>query len=465
MSADLTYWIAGVEPVLDAPVGQLGGLLTTALCSSSPTRTGRHSGGSTHQHPYTTGPSGPLSTMRKSSKSPVKRLVRRRETPSLQVRSFERSTVSEPLDIETQDPRMFAWPDPTMAPAACRPPTSMDARRAGYAERTVTTNDGVRLAVRDYGSPGAAEHTVVLLHGLCLTQASWAAQLPPLRRRWGNAVRIITYDHRGHGQSTGAPMRTYRDRRACRRPRRGSHRSARHGPAHPCGALDGRHDGAGLPRPLRRRPSGGTAGPRPDRDRGGQDRERGIGRLLATPATGTLFNLVNRMPRDATDQAVQALLRPVSAVLAAFSGHGTASTNGVAAVAATAVRTTSLTTAAGFFLGLRRYDEYPHAFDHRREDDCGQRRSGHSDSGRPRSRPNRRHPRCYPSAPTWRGARASPGGATSCQHRNQPRDGPAPPSCATTRCCSLSYSENRMVPSELAISPAIADSWRTPRPG
>jgi hypothetical protein len=34
-----------------------------------------------------------------SSKSPVKRLVRTREPPSLPIRSFERTTVSEPLDI------------------------------------------------------------------------------------------------------------------------------------------------------------------------------------------------------------------------------------------------------------------------------------------------------------------------------------------------------------------------------
>ena len=254
---------------------------------------------------------------------------------------------------------MFAWPDPTMASAACRPPTSMDARRAGYAERTVTTNDGVRLAVRDYGSPGAAEHTVVLLHGLCVTQASWAGQLRPLRRRWGNTVRIITYDHRGHGQSTGAPMRTYRiDRLAADL---AEVLTAMHvtGPLTLAGhSMGGMTALAYL---------GRSAADRPVEPQGlaliataaGKIAERGIGRLLATPANGTLFNLVNRMPRDATDQAVQALLRPVSAVLAAFSGHGTVEHNGVAAVAATTVRTISLTTAAGFLPGLRRYDEYP----------------------------------------------------------------------------------------------------------
>ena len=45
---------------------------------------------------------------------------------------------------------------------------------------------------------------MVLLQGLSLTQASWALQVRELRRRWGNSVRIIAYDHRGHGDSTGA---------------------------------------------------------------------------------------------------------------------------------------------------------------------------------------------------------------------------------------------------------------------
>src|SRR4029079_19085515 len=77
-------------------------------------------------------------------------------------------------------------------------------------ERTVTTSDGARLAVRDYGSDRADAPTVVLLHGLLLTHESWEPQVCQLRRRWDSRIRIITYDHRGHGRSTGAPMPTYR---------------------------------------------------------------------------------------------------------------------------------------------------------------------------------------------------------------------------------------------------------------
>ena len=97
-----------------------------------------------------------------------------------------------------------------LAPAAFRPTASTPTVGDGCIERTVTTTDGVRLAVRDYSADRADAPTVVLLHGLLLTQDSWEPQLCQLRRRWGSRIRIITYDHRGHGRSTGAPMPTYR---------------------------------------------------------------------------------------------------------------------------------------------------------------------------------------------------------------------------------------------------------------
>ncbi len=79
---------------------------------------------------------------------------------------------------------------------------------AARTERTVTVRDGVRLSVRDQG-PIDAEATVVLLHGLCLEQGSWASQIRHLTRRWGARIRIISYDHRGHGSSDTAPTNTY----------------------------------------------------------------------------------------------------------------------------------------------------------------------------------------------------------------------------------------------------------------
>jgi predicted alpha/beta-fold hydrolase len=78
----------------------------------------------------------------------------------------------------------------------------------------VTTGDGMQLAVRDYDPP-THTHTVFFLHGLCLSRTSWQRQIDYLLRRYGDSIRIIAYDHRGHGGSSAAPMGTYRiDRRA-----------------------------------------------------------------------------------------------------------------------------------------------------------------------------------------------------------------------------------------------------------
>jgi pimeloyl-ACP methyl ester carboxylesterase len=249
---------------------------------------------------------------------------------------------------------MSAAPNSGLAPAAFRPTASTRIAGDGCVERTVTTSDGVRLAVRDYGSDRADDPTVVLLHGLCLTKESWDSQVCQLRRRWGSRIRIITYDHRGHGRSTGAPMPTYQiDQLAADL---AEVLTALHvtGPLTLAGhSMGGMTALAYFGRPASKRPVEprglvlvGTAA--------GSIAERGIGRLLATPATGALFDLVHRMPQRATDKAVKALIRPLGVALSRYSGDGSA----VAAVAAAAVRTTSLTTAAGFLPGIKSYSVY-----------------------------------------------------------------------------------------------------------
>ena len=342
---------------------------------------------------------------------------------------------------------MFARPSPTMATPAYRPTTSLDtagsgslgspaarwqrldARRDGCVERTVATSDGVRLAVRDYGSAGACDHTVVLLHGLCLTQASWANQIRQLVRRWGDTIRIITYDHRGHGRSTGAPMRTYRiDRLAADL---AEVLTALHveGPLTLAGhSMGGMTALAYLGRPAVNRPVEpqglvliATAA--------GRIGERGIGRLLATPATRMLFELVHHMPLGAAEKAIKALMRPMCEAITRYPGEASAERNALAAVAA-AVSTTPLTTAAGFLPSLKRFDEYQTICVHHRQYRRRQRRSGRVDPSLPRTRPTRRNPRCYPSAPTHRRAHASPRSTTLHRHRNRLRDGHAPPRLA-----------------------------------
>jgi pimeloyl-ACP methyl ester carboxylesterase len=246
---------------------------------------------------------------------------------------------------------MSVAPDSGLAPAAFRPVTSV---RGGCVARTVTTKDGVRLAVSDYGADRADAPTVVLLHGLLLSQESWEPQLCELRRRYGSRIRIITYDHRGHGRSTGAPMPTYEVAQLAAD--LAEVLTALHvtGPLTLAGhSMGGMTALAYFGCPAAKRPVEpqglvlvGTAA--------GGLAERGIGRLLATPATGALFGLVHRMPQRATDKAVQALIRPLGDALSKIAGDGSA----VAAVAATALRTTSLTTAAGFLPSLKRYDVY-----------------------------------------------------------------------------------------------------------
>jgi len=66
------------------------------------------------------------------------------------------------------------------------------------------TFDGLRLDVRTYG-PEGAPLTVVLAHCWTLNQSDWHYQVRDLQREFGHQIRIVTWDHRGHGQSDEAP--------------------------------------------------------------------------------------------------------------------------------------------------------------------------------------------------------------------------------------------------------------------
>ncbi|MGK8520509.1 alpha/beta fold hydrolase [Nocardia asteroides] len=75
----------------------------------------------------------------------------------------------------------------------------IDADRAG----TVLAADGVPLATRTCG-PDDAPVTVIFTHGFCNSMASFHFQRRDLRKRWGERVRMVFYDLRGHGLS-GVP--------------------------------------------------------------------------------------------------------------------------------------------------------------------------------------------------------------------------------------------------------------------
>jgi pimeloyl-ACP methyl ester carboxylesterase len=66
------------------------------------------------------------------------------------------------------------------------------------------TFDGLELDVRTYG-PEDVPVTVVLAHCWTLNQDDWHYQVRDLQREFGHRVRIVTWDHRGHGGSAPAP--------------------------------------------------------------------------------------------------------------------------------------------------------------------------------------------------------------------------------------------------------------------
>ena len=217
-------------------------------------------------------------------------------------------------------------------------------------ERTVTVRDGVRLAVRDQG-PIDAEATVVLLHGLCLEQGSWVGQIRHLTRRWGARIRIISYDHRGHGSSDSAPTSTYVVERLAA------------DLADVLAALDvtgpltlvGHSMGGMVALAYLGRPSAD----RPVEPQGlvlvataaGRLAEHGVARLLASPATDVLCKLATRAPQ----RAVRLLTKPVRAALALQVGDHARAT--LTTLFDTAMAAASLATAVGFLPGLRSYDQ------------------------------------------------------------------------------------------------------------
>ena len=218
----------------------------------------------------------------------------------------------------------------------------------------VTTGDGVQLAVRDYDPPSRTQ-TVVFLHGFCLSRASWTRQIDYLLRRYGENTRIIAYDHRGHGGSSAAPMGTYRiDRLAADLDEVLTALNVTMPltlVGHSMGAMAAL---AYLSRPTSERsvdPHGlvlvATAA--------GKLAQRGLGRLLGTPATPLLFKLIERTP----DLALKMLAGPACAALSRCCSCGPAQRAALAATAAAALAATPVSTAVGFLPTLCDYDVYP----------------------------------------------------------------------------------------------------------
>ncbi|MGV9798819.1 alpha/beta fold hydrolase [Mycobacterium sp. NPDC003449] len=217
----------------------------------------------------------------------------------------------------------------------------------------VPTDDGVDLAVVDCG-PRHAEHELVLSHGWCLDKTSWDPPIQHLRRRYGNRIRILTYDHRGHGNSTSAPMSTYQPERLAadlghvlsalnvNRPIIGGHS---------LGAMVALTY-AGLPKSSRTVHPAGLA---LIAAAGGRLTERGLGRLLAAPGLGLLAELVNHAPHRAADDVIRTLVRPACELIARARRLCSAERAALATAVVEAVRTAELATAVGYLKFLREY--------------------------------------------------------------------------------------------------------------
>jgi pimeloyl-ACP methyl ester carboxylesterase len=243
-----------------------------------------------------------------------------------------------------------------MTTLAVQPPLCARTQRStGRARLThVRTADGITLAVSDHG-PATATHTVVFLHGLCLSKEEWAHHAAHLTLRYGAAVRVISYDHRGHGRSQPAPVGTYHPEQLADDLTTVMTALEVHGSVtlvgHSLGAMValaylGRHSSA---RPVE--PDGlvlvATAA--------GRLVEHGLGRLLATPGIGYLCRLAEHAP----EQALRALTGPVCGALSRWWGCGQAQRTTLAALASAAMMTTPASTAMGFLLALRGFDAYP----------------------------------------------------------------------------------------------------------
>ncbi|WP_203338464.1 alpha/beta fold hydrolase [Nocardioides limicola] len=67
------------------------------------------------------------------------------------------------------------------------------------------TFDGLNLSVRRYGPP-EPDVTVVLAHCWTADHEDWHYQVRDLQHHFGHRIGILSWDHRGHGQSDPAPL-------------------------------------------------------------------------------------------------------------------------------------------------------------------------------------------------------------------------------------------------------------------
>jgi pimeloyl-ACP methyl ester carboxylesterase len=290
-------------------------------------------------------------------------------TPTVKLIDITSDLSAEPISMDYDLQSAGSGAKPAVAapkPAAAGRQPAATAAASGRPQRAprpvlvsnryVTTADGPRLHVLDY-KPSTPKHTVVLLHGLCLDKDTWAIQIRQLICRWGNTVRIIAYDHRGHGESDAAPMHTYRIDQLAEDLAQLLTALQVKGPVTLAGhSMGGMAALAYLARPAAARPVDPHAVILVA-SAAGKLTKRGLGRVLATPATRLLYTLLRRAPHAKADAAVRVLAGPLCRALTRLE-YGDNGTRHDALAAVSAINATGLATKAGFLRSLQTYDQY-----------------------------------------------------------------------------------------------------------
>lgn len=220
---------------------------------------------------------------------------------------------------------------------------------------SVRTDDGVTLHLTVHG-PRSAPCTVVFLHGLCLSQVSWALQIDSVIDSFGSMVQAVCYDHRGHGRSMAAAADSYTIDRLADDLNAVLNAVAPTGSVvvigHSMGAMAAITHCARRASPHTRRVDGlvlaATAA--------GHLTQFGLGQLLTAPGVSTLLRLIQSAPGPTLWPLRRLLAGPVCRGVSHW--RGSCSGRVLAEVAADALATTSLRTAVGFLPALAQFDQY-----------------------------------------------------------------------------------------------------------
>lgn len=212
--------------------------------------------------------------------------------------------------------------------------------------RTVITSDGVALSVSDLCATTPITHTVVALHGLCLTRQSWYRSAQRFRRA---GIRVIQYDHRGHGRSAGAPLHTYTPERLAQDLAEVLTALKVSGPLTLAGhSMGGMTALSYLARPIEQQPV------RPDglvlvATAAGNLTEHGLARLLDLPGIDTAMTLAQHVPHTLSERFMRSLARPLCELVT----HDKT----ISASLSQAFRSTPMPTALGFLHSLKTFDQ------------------------------------------------------------------------------------------------------------